>query len=78
MADRVYTALIKIAVRASNDAEACDAVAELLRKSMALYTPQSSFLDWRYADQNTTTNQWGGPNDTGIAFDPDYKEGQYV
>jgi len=49
-----FKATIEVLMDVGCKAEACDCIAETMREHLRQYTPESSIIDWRYADD-------GGP-----------------
>ena len=48
-----YRAIVEIYVEVENEAEACDAISEMLRPMLQEHEPMSCFVDWNYATTPT-------------------------
>jgi len=47
----IYKAQVCLFIEVENDAEACDAVAEMLRDHIRRFAPESCLVDWRYSTE---------------------------
>jgi hypothetical protein len=58
--DMLHIAKIELLLDVEDEAQACDAIAETLREQLREYsTPESCFIDWRYAEEGLPTPHSG-------------------
>jgi hypothetical protein len=56
-----YVANVRLVVDVESEAEAADAVAEMLRPMLRKYEPNSCFLDWSYDESHGNGLRKMGP-----------------